>query len=441
MTARGSLLWLWLLVAAAVMNQVTIHLIRPTTTYKLIALEAGSFTIGAVTAVYAVLPLLCALWLGGAAQRFASLKPMLVGGSLLCTVGAALVAWAETVLMISLASAVMGLGQLAFTIAGQSAIARFAENRQLDMAFGWFTAGFSAGQMIGPLIGGVMLNTTAMAAENGATDGAASMPAIDTTLWVGAVISIPAILILQLSGKRYRRRRKDEQQTENQAGAQQTDEDSQSQRPAEDQRRGQSAEASEKENTKPTVLQILKRPGVPSHMFTAIALISILDVLSAFLPLVGTHLGVAPIWVGVLLAVRGLASIVSRLLLPVLRRHFSREALVLWCLWTSAITLSVPPFVLDNLWIAIPTMAVAGFFLGVGQPLTMTMVTQAVPDNWRSQTLALRLMGNRVGQVAVPLVAGAVAAPLGPGGAIWFTCAILALSGTERMVFRRGRAR
>ena len=145
--------------------------------------------------------------------------------------------------------------------------------------------------------------------------------------------------------------------------------------------------------------------------------------------------------VGVLLGVRGLASIASRLLLPWLSGRFSRERLLVVSLIASGVTLIVPPLFLDRFWWAALLLAVGGFFLGLGQPLTMTMISTSVPDAWRGSALAVRLMGNRVGQVLLPVAAGAVAAPLGPGGAIWLTCALLLGSGLEKAVHRRRGAR
>ena len=43
--ARSSA-WLWLLVACAVLTQSTVNLLRPVTSYKLLALQADSVTIG-----------------------------------------------------------------------------------------------------------------------------------------------------------------------------------------------------------------------------------------------------------------------------------------------------------------------------------------------------------------------------------------------------------
>ncbi len=58
-------------------------------------------------------------------------------------------------------------------------------------------------------------------------------------------------------------------------------------------------------------------------------------------------------------------------------------------------------------------LAVLGFCLGVGQPLSMTTVVRAAPDAARSTALALRLTGNRLGQVAAPAGAGLIAGAVG----------------------------
>ncbi len=64
-------------------------------------------------------------------------------------------------------------------------------------------------------------------------------------------------------------------------------------------------------------------------------------------------------------------------------------------------------------WALAVMLAALGFCLGVGQPLSMTTVVQAAPDDARSTALALRLTGNRLGQVAAPATAGLVAGVAG----------------------------
>jgi MFS family permease len=58
-------------------------------------------------------------------------------------------------------------------------------------------------------------------------------------------------------------------------------------------------------------------------------------------------------------------------------------------------------------------VAIAGFALGVGQPLTMSLVSQATAPTDRAMAVSARLTGNRVGQFIVPALAGLLAASAG----------------------------
>ncbi|MCT1545773.1 MULTISPECIES: MFS transporter [Kocuria] len=406
--APRSSTWLWILVAAAVLTQTGLNLFRPITSYKLLGLGADPVVIGLTTAAYALLPLVTAVWLGRMSDRIPQLRLLIlaeVGFLALAGVGLAL---ANSVWLVFAASAVLGMGHLCFTIGGQTAIARYAADRDLDKGFGWFTAAFSAGQMIGPALGGWIVGHGSDVASP------ERMAAVNESLWIGVMVTVLAapLLAFRLGPA--------------------------SQRPSENALPDDAAAAGTEPHAheRPDVLRILRAPGVMSNMVASLSLLAMIDILTAFLPLVGEEAGVAPSVVGVLLGVRGLASIASRLLLPWLSGKFSRRALLIASLLASGLALIVPPLFLDSFWWAALFLAVGGFFLGLGQPLTMTLISTAVPGTWRGSALAVRLMGNRLGQVILPVAAGAVAAPFGPGGAIWLTCALLVASGVEKAVRR-----
>ena len=409
--------WLWFLVAGALLTQTALNLVRPVTTYKLLSLDADSVTVGLVTAAYAVVPLVTAMWLGRMTDRVRDLRTMVVVGALVLAFGAGALALAPSVALVAVASALLGMGHLVFTIAGQSAVARFSPPDQLDKGFGWFTAAFSAGQLVGPLLVGVLLGT--------GSDVASPERVADITLslWIGAGLSVLVVPVMLLR-----------RPASGAAGAPARNDDA----AAAEQAAPATGELEVVPGTAPraSMLRILKVPGIPSHMLASLALLAMLDILTAFLPLVGERAGVSPAWIGVLLAVRGGASIVSRVLLPWLAHRMSRRALLLVSLYGAGITLAVPPAVITVPWLAAVLLFVGGFCLGLGQPITMTLVSTAVPTSWRGSALAVRLVGNRAGQVAMPLLAGLVAAPLGPAGAIWSTCAVLLVSGLEKTVRR-----
>ncbi|MDR7346219.1 MFS transporter [Enteractinococcus fodinae] len=403
--------WLWLMLIAGILTQTTANLVRPVTSYKLILLGWGETEIGIATAAYALLPLFLALPFGRLQSRLKSPRNFVALGILILTLGAAYLALTGNVVHLMLASAVLGIGHLMFTIGGQSMVARRSRAPDMDANFGWFTASFSVGQMLGPLLSGVLLgNTSLTEAQAGGDDLTHS---INLALWIGAITSIVAVPILYTL--RATHPPAPTTQTQDlvvvEAGA------------------------------KPSVRNILKLPGITSHMFAALALLAILDILVAFMPLVGEAYGVSPMVIGALLAIRGATSVLSRIFIRPLSARYARNNLLLVALLVSAAAIAVVPGVVGwgvpGMVAAFIFMAVGGFTLGVGQPITMTLISQGVPRSWRSPALALRLVGNRVGQVVLPLAASLVAGPVGPAGGIWFACAILGISGAERLLNKR----
>lgn len=99
------------------------------------------------------------------------------------------------------------------------------------------------------------------------------------------------------------------------------------------------------------------------------------------------------------------------MLTPLLRLLGRKVLLTMTCLLgallCAGVALPVP------VWALALVLAVLGFCLGVGQPLSMTTVVQAAPAGARSTALALRLTGNRLGQVAAPASAGLIAGVAG----------------------------
>jgi MFS family permease len=76
-----------------------------------------------------------------------------------------------------------------------------------------------------------------------------------------------------------------------------------------------------------------------------------------------------------------------------------------------------------NFWLLLAIMAISGFAMGIGQPATMAWVTRISTAEHRGLAISVRLTANRLGQVAVPTVAGVVAG--GGVGAVFFMLAAL----------------
>lgn len=183
---------------------------------------------------------------------------------------------------------------------------------------------------------------------------------------------------------------------------------------------------------------LLRSPGVAPALLTSLALLAAVDILTAYLPLVALERQFSATVVGVLLALRAATSLASRIGLGWISARWGHDLLIRVSTLGSGLALAVIALPVDSLPVLALAAAGGGLLLGIGQPLTMTMVVRAVPAGARGAALALRLVSNRVGQVMLPAVAAVGAGRLGASGALWCaTATLLASAGVARVDARR----
>ena len=374
--------WLARVLAGVVVTQAALYLARPVTSYRALALGADARAVGLITAAFALVPLVVAVPLGRASDRW---RPgwLLSGGIALGALACALLGLADSLPGLALASAVLGLGHLALTLAGQSLIARQSGDDRHDRDFGLYAAAASSGQLIGPALAGIVLGAAGRSLEDATTTGflvAAGLMAL----------AVPTSLGTDRLGRAGRPRDRSE---------------------------GRPLRAGE----------LIGARGVPAGMFASLAILATVDVLTAYLPVLGTQRGIPPAVVGGLLSLRAAASILSRVLIPWMVGRLGRVRLLAASAAGSALLTAALPLAGGTAALAV-LLAAAGFLLGIGQPLTMSMVVQAVPEGTRGTALAIRLTGNRFGQVATPAAAGLVAGSAGVSAAFFLLGGLLGLA-------------
>jgi MFS family permease len=371
-------------IAAMTASQIAVYIARPITSYRLLGLGAGAREVGLVTAAFALLPLFLAIPLGRSADRRRA--PLVTVGCAIQVVACVLLAWAQAPLTLGAASAVLGLGHLGVALGVQEVIARESGDRHHDRDFGLLTAGVSLGQMIGPLIGGLVLD-----------QGNSLLTATRHAMVVAAVVVLPATAFAALG------------------------------------ERGRRSEAVEAVSRRGSVRTILHTRGVPAGIFASVAVLSAADIFTAYMPVIGEQRGIAPGIVGVLLALRAGSSMATRIGIGRIVARFGREPLIISSALAAAVSLGGIAFVHDVVPLAV-LCVITGIGLGFGQPLSMTLIVQLVPDYARGTALAVRLAGNRVGQVAAPAAAGVVAGSAGARSVFWVLSALL---GSSALAVRR----
>ncbi|MGW1587613.1 MFS transporter [Streptomyces sp. NPDC002386] len=378
MAPGGNRGWLLRLVVAFGLAQGAVSMARPAVSYRALALGADERAVGVIAGVYALLPLFAAVPLGRRTDH-GRCAPLLPAGVVLISGGCVLSGLADSLWATALWSGVMGLGHLGFVIGAQSLVARQSAPHEQDRNFGHFTIGASLGQLVGPVAAGALI---------GGPDMAGSSALALVVAGAGGALALTSLWRVE----------------------DRTAVDSPSPR-----------------GGRVPVGGILRARGVPAGMLVSLSVLSATDILTAYLPVVGEHRGIAPAVIGVLLGLRAGATIACRLVLTPLLRLLGRPALLTATCFLAAVVcagVAVPVPV----WALGAMLTVLGFCLGVGQPLSMTTVVQAAPAGARSTALALRLTGNRLGQVAAPAAAGLVAGVAGVAAPFVMLGALLLLS-------------
>jgi MFS family permease len=367
------------LLAHSVLTQAVTFVLRPTTSYRALELGISVAWLGALSASFAVVALVLAVPTGHLADRWGERVVMLAGSVILTAAGLAFVFLGTSLGGLLFANALLGVGHLGSVVGQQSLVANTTGPGRLDTAFGHYTFAASLGQTLGPglivLFGGdhPIPNTSRIF--------------VSTTVLAAALFPCS----LMLSGRPHPRAG-----TDGNAG---------------------------------TVATLLRLPGLLRALVTSCVVLAAVDITLAYLPALGADRGLAAGVIGLLLALRAAASMTSRLFLGRLSRFAGRHRLLVGSVFASAVGLALLPLPMP-LWLLAVVITVVGLALGVGQPLTMSWVAGSAPPGLRGRAMALRLTGNRLGQVVIPFSVGLVAAGLGAGGVLLATAATLGLTTT-----------
>ncbi|MFJ5956967.1 MFS transporter [Paenarthrobacter sp. NPDC092416] len=375
-----------LLIHSALIQAVT-FLVRPATTYRALELDVPGFALGLLAASYAVFPLLLALPIGGLVDRLGERRLMAIGSAVVLGCSAFLLLWGTSVPALVAGTALLGAGQLACVVGQQAVVANNAASSRLDSAFGYLTFAASLGQALGPLAISLV-------------GGASVRPDTQAIFLLATAMSLVLFLTTFVVSGRVSSR---------------------------------TSRAKSAGDPKGGTIGLLRTPGVIRAMATSATVLAVVDLTVVYLPALGAERGLTAATVGLMLTVRAVFSMVSRIGLGSISRRLGRMKLLVLSLAVSTIALAVAAIPMP-VWLLFIVMAFLGLGLGIGQPLTMSWLSAQAPEGQRGRALALRLAGNRVGQVVLPSAIGVVAVGLGAAGV--FLASAVAVGGT--MLLLRG---
>ena len=352
--------WLPLVVFNTLMIQGGIYVVRPIISYKALELGADAAMVGLIGATFALAPLVFAIRIGQSVDKGKAGYALLAGSGILALTTIALL-FIDSIPLLMIAMPSLGIGHLLCMVGGQTMIANRSKSEHYEKNFGLFTFYASLGHAFGPLIGGWL-----------ADSGEVRVNANAAFLFALAMFVLAVISVLSLSTK-----------NENQP-------------------------VPEKTTSKVTAREVLAVPTFKSGIFVASATTSVVDVVLIFLPLFGRELGISVADVGVLLAIRSVASMGVRVLLGQITRWLGLKRILIWGAVVTLVSM-VALALAQDFWVIAAIMLVSGFAMGIGQPATMAWVSRISNADSRGLAIAIRLTANRFGQVALPAVAGVIA--------------------------------
>ena len=377
MSSERLLPWAKPLLLCSTLTQATIYVLRPMITYRALELDANAAQVGLIAAVYALFPILLALQFGRLVGKLGEGK-FIIAGTFTMILTSVFLVFAHSLLLLAIATALSGIAHLACMIGGQTMVALRTPRENYDRYFGYYTFSASVGHLAGPLLAALVAGS----------DGV--LPKSTSNAFVlGAVLSIAA-LVPVISWRR-----------EKPSVVGKTHED----------------------GTYSMAIKVVRKPGILAAIYISLAISAVADVLVVFLPLYGSENNFSPYAVGFILALRAGTTMLSRLFLGRLSERFTTYQLLLWSTLISVLACTAMAFAKTPLSLA-AVVFVAGFSLGIGQPLTMSLVSQKTQADERAIAVSARLMGNRIGQFMVPAAAGVIAAASG-AGAVFIGLAIL----------------
>jgi MFS family permease len=373
-----------LLISTMLVQMVT-ALIRVTISYRAVELNLSIVWLGLIAATFAIFPILMAVRVGRFIDRGYDAQTTWTGASvfLLAAAGFALFSSPQGLLAFS---TVMGIGHIMLMASQQMLCVRAAGPRSLESVFGNYMVAGAIGQGLGPYVVGWV-------------GGAAALPPTQLLFTVGAALAVLSLAVVLTM------------------------------RP----RRDRPAVLPGSELV--PIRDLLRVPGLLAVVLTGVIVVSSSDAIVIYIPLLGAERQIDVHDIGLLLTVRAAASMLARLLYARMVAMFGRWSLMTTTTFAYGVTFAAIAAPLP-LWAMYMAIAVMGFSFGVATTLSITIVVDMTAPGARGTANSLRIMGNRIGQFAMPFGAGLVAAAAGLAGLfLILAAAIVAAAGA--MVWKR----
>src|SRR5918996_3580545 len=332
-------------------------------TVALYALElgAGAAAVGVLAALFAVFPLLLAVQAGRISDRFGVRAPI-VCGALIMAAGLTVPLLFSGIAWLFLCPALIGLGHIFFHVSIHNLVGSLGADAARTRNFSTFALGSSIAAFIGPSLAGF------------AIDLAGFRPAFMLLACIAATPAVYVLIHKTLMPAHVRH-------------------------------------AAEEEQAK-SARDLLAIPALRRTLIMSGVTLTGIELFSFYLPIYGRSIGLAPSVIGMVLSSYAVAGFIVRSFMHRLAQRFTEVGVLTGSLFVAALAYFAVPSLADGLLLAAAAFAL-GLALGSAQPLTIILTYNYAPAGRSGEALGMRIMANKITQIAVPLAFGGFGAALG----------------------------
>jgi MFS family permease len=323
-------------------------------------LGAGAAAVGVLAALFAVFPLLLAVQAGRISDRYGVRMPIALGGFAMAA-GLVLPIVVGGLPALFLCPALLGLGHIYFHVSVHNLVGSLGTPAERTKNFSTFALGASIAAFIGPSAAGFAIELAGYRAAFAMLAVAATLPSLYVLLHRGL---IPSHV-----------------------------------------RHAAQTEAK-------SAFDLLAIPALRRTLIMSGVALTGIELFSFYLPIYGRAIGLAPATIGMILSSYALAGFVVRIVMHRLARRFTEVGVLTGSLFVAALAYLAVPSIADAAFLAAAAFAL-GLALGSAQPLTIILTYNYAPAGRSGEALGMRIMANKLTQIAVPLAFGGFGAAMG----------------------------
>ena len=371
--------------AHGVLVQIITGMVRVTTSYRIVQLNLDVIWYGVIPATFALFPIFLAVSVGRFIDRNHDAHAAMIGSGMM--LGAVVgLRFADSPFTIMPYTALFGVGHLFLMASHQMLCVRAAGDHNRDSVFGNFLMMTGIGQGLGPFIVGWV-------------GGEARVPDTAFLFTIGIGVGLAAFVVSLCLP------------------------------PARD------VIAKKRDAAPMSVGKLLRIPGFFTVLTASVVTMSAQDLVVLYLPLLGVERGLGVGEVGMILTIRSIAAVVSRI-------GYAKMVMVIGRVRLTFLSMALGGAAFVTLALPVPVLvlqiaaAVLGVGLGIATALSLTSVVELAPADVRGTALSLRITGNRIGQASMPFLGSLLAASAGASGVLAFTGFALAASGLAVQIVR-----